>query len=304
VTELVFDKTGTLTLETPVLKNPEALRALDAQAREALLALVCDNPHPVSACLHACLLVEGVTSPKLGNVEETPGCGTELDGWSLGRAGWRATGTAGGDATLFAQRGVVLAEFQFAHSLRPDAHAELLALRRGGFRVRILSGDSRENVARTAAELELSANDAFAELTPQGKAEWFDAYAPDNALMLGDGVNDSLAFDRALCRGTPVVHRGVLEKKADFYYLGNGIAGIRALFAIDDVRRRTQFAILLFSVAYNLFAVGLAVAGKINPLVAAVLMPVNSLLTLAIVGIGMRPARETGVSPDGFYPPK
>src|SRR5207249_506998 len=92
----------------------------------------------------------------------------------------------------------------------------------------------------------------------------------------------------ALCRGTPVVHRGVLEKKADFYYLGQGIDGIRALFEINRVRLRTQRAILIFSIAYNLFAVGLAVIGKINPLVAAVLMPINSLLTLAIVIGGMR----------------
>jgi Cu2+-exporting ATPase len=108
--------------------------------------------------------------------------------------------------------------------------------------------------------------------------------------MLGDGANDSLAFDRALCRGTPVVHRGVLERKADFYYLGGGIGGIRALIGINDVRRRTQRIILGFSILYNLLAVGLAVAGQMNPLLAAALMPLNSLLTLALVTAGMRSA--------------
>jgi Cu2+-exporting ATPase len=108
--------------------------------------------------------------------------------------------------------------------------------------------------------------------------------------MLGDGANDSLAFDRALCRGTPVVHRGVLEKKADFYYLGRGIGGIRELFGVDAVRRRTQWIILVFSVLYNVLAVGLAVAGRMNPLVAAILMPANSIVTLALVSGGMRRA--------------
>lgn len=46
--------------------------------------------------------------------------------------------------------------------------------------------------------------------------------------------------------------------------------------------------ILGFSIGYNLLAVGLAVAGKINPFVAAILMPVNSLATLAIVTGGVR----------------
>jgi Cu2+-exporting ATPase len=46
--------------------------------------------------------------------------------------------------------------------------------------------------------------------------------------------------------------------------------------------------ILVFSIFYNVLAVGLAVAGKMNPLIAAILMPVNSLATLAIVTGGMR----------------
>lgn len=85
-----------------------------------------------------------------------------------------------------------------------------------------------------------------------------------------------------------MIHRGLLEKKADFYYLGRGIGGIRALFEVDTVRRRTQMVILVFSIFYNVLAVGLAVAGKMNPLIAAILMPVNSLATLAIVTGGMR----------------
>jgi len=43
-----------------------------------------------------------------------------------------------------------------------------------------------------------------------------------------------------------------------------------------------------FSVASNVLAVGLAVVGKMHPLLVAMLMPVNSLATLAIVTGGMR----------------
>ena len=106
--------------------------------------------------------------------------------------------------------------------------------------------------------------------------------------MLGDGANDSLAFESAHCRGTPVVHRGVLESKADFYYLGRGIGGIRRLLEINRTRARTQRAILVFAVTYNIVAVGLAMAGHMSPLLAAVLMPASSLLTLGIVGVGLR----------------
>lgn len=288
VRQLVFDKTGTLTLETPVLQNPEVLGALAPDARAALLALVRDNPHPISQCLLENLLARGPLEPRVGEVRETVGFGVELDEWSLGRAGWRDTEK--GEETVFARAGAVLARFRFVDTARPDARDELNALRERGFSVAILSGDRTEKVAALAGELGLAADRALGALTPQEKAAWLERHAASDAMMLGDGANDSLAFDRALCRGTPVIHRGVLERKADFYYLGRGIGGLRALFAVNTIRRRTQWAVLVFSVGYNLLAVGLAVAGRMNPLVAAALMPINSLLTLAIVTGGMRGA--------------
>lgn len=299
VRHLVFDKTGTLTVETPVLKNPEAVRGLEPEARAALHALVRDNPHPLSQALLESVLAEGTPEPLAGEVRETVGSGVEMGEWSLGRAGWRTRRQAevdhrSGDkpaevgATVLARAGMSVAEFEFADTVRADARTEVAALRRRGLRVQILSGDRQEKVTVLAAELGLAAECGMGELSPQEKADWFTDERAEAALMVGDGANDSLAFDRALCRGTPVIHRGLLEQKADFYYLGRGISGIRELFEVDGVRRRTQRVILVFSVVYNLLAVGLAVAGKMNPLVAAILMPVNSLATLAIVTWGMR----------------
>jgi Cu2+-exporting ATPase len=181
---------------------------------------------------------------------------------------------------------------------RADARDEIAALTAAGYSIHILSGDSSEKVRSLAEGLALPPANALGDLTPQAKADWLVSHAADDALMLGDGANDSLAFDRALCRGTPVVHRGVLERKADFYYLGRGIGGVRALFDANAIRRRTQVMILVFSVVYNLLAVGLAVAGLMSPMLAAIMMPINSLLTLGIVTSGMkavfRPASAGG----------
>ncbi|ACB77356.1 heavy metal translocating P-type ATPase [Opitutus terrae] len=322
VRKLVFDKTGTLTLEMPVLLNPDALRSLDAEARSALHALVRDNPHPVSQCLLANLL----SLPSFGSeksnplgysstdafpeIRETISQGVEFvqrgHRWSLGRVGWRSPvaveerdeeksnplgySSSRGYDTELAVDGHMLARFQFADMARPDARAEIAALQAAGAAVFILSGDRPEKVSALAKELGLPAAHALGHLTPQEKATWIEAHGRDETLMLGDGANDSLAFDQALCRGTPVIHRGILAPKSDFYYLGRGIAGVRALFAVNALRRRTQIIILLFSVLYNALAVGLALAGHMNPLVAAILMPANSLLTLALVTGGMRRA--------------
>jgi Cu2+-exporting ATPase len=161
-------------------------------------------------------------------------------------------------------------------------------LRSRGLEVYILSGDRRAKVTEMAAALGLPADHAVAEVTPEQKAAWVQAMDARDTMMLGDGANDSLAFDTAFVRGTPVIHRGVLEGKADFYYLGQGISGLRRLFEVNAARRKTQTALLFFSVAYNAVAVGFAVTGHMNPLLAAILMPVSSLLSLAIVALGMR----------------
>lgn len=289
IRRLIFDKTGTLTLEAPVLRNPEALAALTASERAVLLALVRDTPHPVAQALLEHLLARDGEMAEVGALRETVGQGVEADGWSLGKSGWRA-GLVGESGTVFAREGRVLARFEFADLVRTDARGVIERLARRSLPAYILSGDRSDKVQRMASDLGLPADRALGELSPQGKADWLDREAAGEALMLGDGANDSLAFDRALCRGTPVIHRGVLAQKADFYYLGKGLSGLQALFAVNDTRMRTQRALLVFSVVYNLMAVGLAVAGRMNPLVAAVIMPVSSLASLAIVGLGMRSA--------------
>jgi Cu2+-exporting ATPase len=287
---ILFDKTGTLTLENPVLSNPEALGGLGALERRALFSLVQANPHPIARCLHESLLEGGAEAALEGEMEEEVGCGVWVGPWSLGRAGWRDSGPQGAE-TVLAHSGAPVARFRFGDSVRPGVAAELAELQRRGYAVFILSGDRREKVDALAAELGLPPAHAMGGFSPEQKAIWIESHAPHCALMLGDGANDSLAFDRALCRGTPVIHRGVLENKADFYYLRRGIGGIRDLLAVDATHRRVQRAIIAFSVAYNAAAAGFAAAGLVNPLVAAVLMPASSLVSLAIVTVGMRPAR-------------
>lgn len=287
VRRIVFDKTGTLTLEAPTLRNPEALRALDPEQRAALAALVQGSLHPVSQCLWENLLAEGPVLPAAGEVAEIPGAGVRMGVWTLGRAGWADSG-AGGPASVFAREGRVLARFNFADLPRPGAAAELARLSREGYDVRILSGDHADAVAALAAGFGVPAGRARGGMSPEGKARWLDLEGGGETLFLGDGANDSLAFDRALCRGTPLVHRGLLEAKADFYYVRRGIEGIGGLLRINRVRRQTQGWVIAFSISYNLIAAGFAAAGRITPLIAAVLMPLSSLASLALVGIGRR----------------
>jgi Cu2+-exporting ATPase len=324
VRKIIFDKTGTLTLEAPGLVNAQELGALATEDRRALLALVCDNLHPVSQCLYETLLIQGFPGEAghdsaddhgAENVAEEIGHGVSLhsnsDLWTLGRPGWRGVpdqfcagqiekagyastaepGNEGkGDETEFCRNGIVLARFKFADAVRADARVEIAALRSAGREVFILSGDHQSKVDAMTCELGLPRENGVGDVSPEGKAAWVRRHDHRDTLMLGDGANDSFAFSSALCRGTPMVHRGVLESKSDFYYLGRGIGGIRQLLAVDRIRSRTQRWVLGFAIAYNVAAVGFAVAGRMSPLLAAGLMPASALVSLGIVGIGMRRA--------------
>ena len=290
IRKLVFDKTGTLTLETPLLRDPEVMARLSPEAGSVLYTLVRDNPHPISRALLEALVAREIPTLCAGEILETVGQGVALGDWTLGRAGWRDSGPVDDGATVLARRGTPVARFQFSDTTRTDAPREIARLRERGLDAFVLSGDQSDKVTRTARELGIPPDNAYGDCSPHAKAAWLLEHGADDALMLGDGANDSLAFDAAKCRGTPVIHRGVLEHKADFYYLGRGLGGLRAMFDVNDVRRRTHRVLLVFMIAYNMTAVGFAVAGWMSPLLAAVLMPLSSLATLAIVGIGMRKA--------------
>ena len=309
IRKAIFDKTGTLTLETPVLANPEVLDALEPQARCHLSRLVSDNPHPTARAVQEALAWRnaefGVRSAEGGmpehGIEEVVGYGVRLraaDGvWSLGRAGFGGVADRTDPADLpraadaeYSHDGCVLAHLHFAEAARSDARTEIAALQGEGRAVFILSGDRPEKVAAMAASLGVPAANAIGGLTPEQKRNWVLAHDARDTLMLGDGANDSLAFDAAFARGTPVIHRGMLERKCDFYYLGRGLRGVRRLFAVAELRRRAIRRVFIFAVCYNLGTVSFALAGLINPLVAAVVMPVSAMLSLAIATTGMRRA--------------
>ncbi len=299
VRQILFDKTGTITLESPTLANPETLDALSPASRAALLTLVESSLHPVAGCLRESLLASGIEPAPAGSshVKEITGMGLEWETpagtWRLGRAGWAAPT---GSGTVFAMDGVPLAEFHTREEIRPAARAQIANFVRRGHGVFLLSGDEPGRVRAMAQALGLPASCGFGGLTPEDKASLVrDRWAADS-LILGDGANDSLAFDEALCRGTPAIDTGLLEQKADFYLLGRSLAGLGDLFATAARRHRAATAVFSFAIAYNAIAVTAALAGLMNPLVAAVIMPLSSLASIGLVFLFLHSPRRTNNS--------
>ena len=294
VGKIIFDKTGTLTLETMSLKNPEALQQLPLPARQVLLQMTADNLHPVSCCLRELLMADSVVPTSEGELSESVGSGLELlnpDGcWRLGRPAW--AGKSGSDAdSAFTLNGAILATFSFSEEARTDAAEEIAALQRLGKKVFIMSGDRPEKVAAMAQSLGLPEEQCRGGMSPDDKADWVRTLDDQDTLMIGDGANDSLAFNESYCNGTPAIDRGLLEQKADFYFLGRGLGGVRQLLEMGARRRATARRVVTFALCYNASTLVFCLSGKMSPLAAAILMPASSLVSLAIVMLSGRGRR-------------
>lgn len=290
VRKILFDKTGTLTAIEPALANPEALAALPAADRAALYQLVARSNHPRSRALFAALEPYFPTPPPLGTataVVEEPGlglCATIADReLRLGSAEFVSpilSPSVPAGALLFACDGELRAAFCFREALRPDAAAQVRALRAAGYGVWLLSGDQPARVTALALRLGVPGEQALGGLSPADKAERVRELGAADALMIGDGINDAPAFDAALCAGTPATERPALPARADFYFLGRGLGPIAETLDTARFLRRVVIRNLTLSLTYNLAVVGLALAGLMTPLRCAVLMPVSSLLVV------------------------
>ena len=290
--QVVFDKTGTLTLENPMLMNPAVLDELDDSSRQMLRHLTSGNLHPVSRSLFDAL--GGMHGKGFeADVWEEPGQGLrcEHEGavWAISRPQ-----DSSADA-IFTRDGVTLCAFRFRDALRAESLAQVEALQARGLRVSILSGDREAKVAAIAEQLHLQPEQWQHSLTPDEKAAWISGHEPQGTLYIGDGANDSLAFDAASCAGSPVTGRSFLEHKADFYFLGHSMRFMSSLLDIAATHRRAVHAVFGFSVTYNIVTVIVGLMGHLSPLLAAILMPLSSLATLSLVAVVFRRGGSAGV---------
>jgi len=284
-THVVFDKTGTLTEGRPVLRQVIPLGGAELQRCLQLAgALEAGSTHPLGLALRK---AAGVVTLQARDVHNVPGQGIEgrVDGvlYRLGRASFVGAlcgqALAPGGVYLGSFSGIV-ARFELADAVRPDAAAVVDAIRARGQTVVLLSGDDNCTAQSVAAELGIAT--ALGGQLPADKLAYVQQLQRGGAVvaMVGDGVNDAAVLGAADVSFAMGGGAALAQLSADCVLLNPNLAvfGLAASTA-----RRTMGVIrqnLAWASVYNLVAIPAAALGLVNPWLSAVGMSLSSALVV------------------------
>ncbi len=268
---VALDKTGTVTLGVPrvTTATDEVVRLASGLARHSV--------HPVSRAIVEEAARRGLPLAEGNDVVEVPGTG--LTGVVDRRALALRRGLTG---VAIVEGDLLVGEIALADAPRPDAASAVAALTGLGMRVEILSGDRLDAVARVAEATGVASSQGA--VGPEAKAAIIRGWQANGArvLFVGDGLNDGLALAAADvgiamatgARSSLLAADGLVSTEA----IGPLVAGLRAA----AFTRRAIRSNIVRSLMYNICAVTAAAFGFVNPLVAAILMPLSS--TLVVLG--------------------
>jgi Cu2+-exporting ATPase len=176
--------------------------------------------------------------------------------------------------------GELVATIALADSLRDDAVEVVAALQARGIQVSMITGD-RAAVATVFAQ-QLGGISVTAEVLPEDKEAVVRSLQGEGRVVVfvGDGINDAPALVRAdvgiaLGSGTEVS-----VDSAEVVLLNNQLASVLNTIKLSTITLRTIRQNIAMSLLYNLIMVPLAVSAKLTPLMAAIGMPLSSLLVI------------------------
>jgi heavy metal translocating P-type ATPase len=306
VNVIVFDKTGTLTSNSPTVATVEPANNWSSAALLQLaINTLQDSPHPTARglAMKGAPTVDG----SIGVREATLGHGTC---WQLGkntvlagRSSWlKEQGvelqiTAEDEMTLhLAYNNRHAGKITFRETIRPEALPLIQTLKAMGMPVYLLSGDTRQSSLTLAQQLGIRPERVIAEATPEQKCQFIQNLEQrHHVAFVGDGLNDGLALASARL-GIAVHSASTSASSAAAVYLPDGLMKIPATLQFAHRARKLMRQNLVWAIGYNGLALPLAIAGWVQPVVAAIAMTLSSLCVL-LNSMRMQRMGDTGKTP-------
>jgi Cu2+-exporting ATPase len=303
ITHFVFDKTGSLTEGRMAVHEVRLAAGTDSDG--ALLkaaAVERYSEHHIARAVVEEARARGLNpaAPVMENFTSSPGLGVAgtVDGTDvlLGNEAWLTHNGIEVDTTMqvhidaLEQRGITCIHLvlerrytgiiAIADRLRPDARVLVDGLRAQGIRMTLLSGD-RRRVAEAVAE-QLGGMEVIAEVLPEDKDRVIAELQRqgEQVAMIGDGVNDAPALIRANVGIAIGSGTEVSAESADIVLISNELEKVNLATRLSRRTLRTIRQNIGISLTYNVIMVPLAMAAFVTPLVAAISMPISSLLVI------------------------
>ena len=291
---LALDKTGTITEGRPSVVRFRAAEGFDPALAVALAE---SSDHPVSRGVARYLRehYEVSDEPELKEIKSIQAKGV--------CATYGERKIIGGNPALMQENGIVcdfeaqhsiyifavdsrvLAEFELRDRIREGVVDALRRIERMGVEIVMLTGDHDRSAQIVAREAGIKR--VHSALLPQQKAELVERFQQDGhiVVMAGDGINDTVALARSDISVAMGGGADIAIEVSDIVLLEDKPAALADAFEISVRTFRSVKQNLTLSLLYNMVAVPMAVAGHVNPLVAALSMSLSSLI---VVGNSMR----------------
>ncbi len=267
---VALDKTGTVT------KGAMAVLDADDEALRVAAGLERYSTHPIARAIVDEAARRHIPLPRGTEIAEQPGVG--ISGRVDGRQ-WRLRAGGPGEVRLLNDIGAEQT-IRLGDVVRPGSVHTVESLHARGLHVALLTGDHKDVADRIGGET--GVDTVVARIDPIGKALWIKGRraAGSKVLFAGDGINDGPGLAEAnvgVAMGTGAASSVLV---ADGVISSDSLApvpiAVGAAYACHRAIRLNQAR----SIAYNVVAVGAAAAGYVNPLVAAVLMPLSSAMVI------------------------
>ncbi len=301
VTHYVFDKTGTLTEgKLRLVKrftaegiSPQTVLQIAASAEQ-------QSEHGIAKTIISAAQQENLPLLEISRFNASPGRGVEADieGQKIlvGTAEWmtlhdiKLNGEWQSQVNQLEQQGIsgvfvardqkLIGILGLFDTLRDDAKNVIADMLAQGLKVTVLSGDRQLVVDSVTADL--GNIQRLAEVLPAEKRQVIQRLQQqgDFVAMVGDGINDSPALIQAdvgiaLASGTDVS-----IESADIILSHNQLSQVALARQLAARTLRTIRQNIVLSISYNVIMVPLAMMALVSPLLAAITMPISSLLVI------------------------
>lgn len=307
---VLFDKTGTLTRGEPRVRavelNPGQSRYSLCDVSEIAAALEAHSAHPLARAFSGesgGRKVQGDVRHQygglMGRVDEQK--------FRLGKAEFVGIGGVDADEVSTVDDSAVwlgdetgwLARFSLEDGLRPGAHDLIKALQDQSLRVIVASGDGQQAVQSLAEKLHI--REWHARQDPAMKMQMVQELQArgHRVLMVGDGVNDAPVLAAADVSMTVQGATELANSAADLIISGESLLAVERSRQLAVRARNLVRQNLIWAASYNALAMPLAVAGWLQPWMAALGMSASSLLVVANAARVMR----SGTGPSATLKP-